>query len=401
MEKSKMKISGISLIVLIVTIIIIIILSGVLILSLNNADMIVKAKLAKESSDFSSIREMLEMEKSNELLTGVFDKNKVIIPDSYKSDIEVTPGGTVLLKYNETTKILNIQNAIDNLGAVYIPKGFEVSSTSGEMSKEKGLVIKDITAGATFGNEFVWIPVENYSEFYRVSLFTTFEEQTNSNYKSYNPNAITTEKEEYDLMKWSVIKYNGFYIARYEAGKIAGTNPPPDGSIKPLSKPNIAVWNNIAWDEKYVSGLGIDTNNGVVKVARSMYPVESAGAEGYPVSTLTYGEEWDMAMRHLRDTLNRDVLGKKYIIDSTKMGVYGVSTPADTGSNPAYAVKNIYDMAGNVFEWTMEAVGVSRRAIRGGDYNDIGSDSPASMRDSFGPVARVDYIGFRSALYIK
>ena len=128
--KQGRTVMGISLIVLVITIIIIIILAGAGILSLNNSDIIAKAKVARESNDFAGIREMVEMEKSNKLLTGTFDKTKITIPSSYSSDIEVTGDGTILLKYNAATTISDIPNAIDKLGAVYIPNGFVASNVS-------------------------------------------------------------------------------------------------------------------------------------------------------------------------------------------------------------------------------------------------------------------------------
>ena len=76
-------------------------------------------------------------------------------------------------------------------------------------------------------------------------------------------------------------------------------------------------------------------------------------------------------------------------------------TVAKTGSSPDYKVKNIYDMAGNVREWTMEACNTEKRIARGGDYgNDSGLRIPASNRNDFDVSYSVDWIGFRIALYL-
>ena len=45
-------------------------------------------------------------------------------------------------------------------------------------------------------------------------------------------------------------------------------------------------------------------------------------------------------------------------------------------------VNNIYDLAGNVFEWTMEAGSPRYRVLRGGSYSNSGSYNPASSRGS-------------------
>ena len=43
-------------------------------------------------------------------------------------------------------------------------------------------------------------------------------------------------------------------------------------------------------------------------------------------------------------------------------------TGIDINSNKSNCVKNIYDLAGNVYEWTMESYDASSRIPRGGDY---------------------------------
>ena len=64
-------------------------------------------------------------------------------------------------------------------------------------------------------------------------------------------------------------------------------------------------------------------------------------------------------------------------------------------------VKNIWDMAGNVSEWTMEAYGMTYRIPRGGGYYGSGSIDPVSLRDSLhGPTNTSNSIGFRVALYL-
>ena len=65
---------------------------------------------------------------------------------------------------------------------------------------------------------------------------------------------------------------------------------------------------------------------------------------------------------------------------------------------------NIYDLAGNVYEWTLEydASEVSPLVlctIRGGTYGGSGSGNPASYRNGDGTVFNYDKIGFRASLY--
>ena len=61
--------------------------------------------------------------------------------------------------------------------------------------------------------------------------------------------------------------------------------------------------------------------------------------------------------------------------------------------------KNIYDLAGNVREWTLTAYDTSYRVVRGGNsYNDSFSASSADYCIPFGSNSTY---GSRLALYIK
>ena len=103
-------------------------------------------------------------------------------------------------------------------------------------------------------------------------------------------------------------------------------------------------------------------------------------------STLTYGCEWDAMCRYIGDSQRRTTPTK--------------SEPELTGSVATDVSKNIYDLAGNCWEWTMEAYGTFYRVARGG-YN--GGANPVSYRSSHfnNPPLNDDYISFRPTLYIK
>ena len=98
---------------------------------------------------------------------------------------------------------------------------------------------------------------------------------------------------------------------------------------------------------------------------------------------------------------------KKYIIDSTGMGWYsGVSGNSEhkTGidlNGGKNQVKKIYDLAGNVNEWTMESSLTGNRDFRGGDYGYTGSSLPASKRGTTSPDCSYGTLGFRPTLFLK
>ena len=98
--------------------------------------------------------------------------------------------------------------------------------------------------------------------------------------------------------------------------------------------------------------------------------------------------------------ISKDSNLSQYLTNSEGKGNYNTGSAIETGSNPAYQMKNIYDMAGNVREWTMEAYNTRSRVHRGGLYNITGSDSPVTYRGDNYPLDSNDGIGFRVALYV-
>lgn len=399
--KQQTKTKGISLIVLVITIIVMIILSATIIISITNGNVISKAKIAQENSDFSNIKEAVEVEKLNSKHEGVVFTYASIIPSSYADDIEVTTGGTILLKYNEATKISDLPNAIEKLGAIYIPNGFEYL----EGEKETGLVIKDVSAGIT-DNEYVWVPVEgtlSRTAFRGENLTTTYTEDLGT---------------AYDTMKTSVEKYNGFYVSRYEAGTntiSTGSNLAMDGTLKPLSQKNKYVWNNIP----FAASGNVDTSNGAALVAKSAYSASSQVA-----SSLLYGAQYDAMLNYINSTstsvTNSTTWGNHNNSTFTFTGQYqvngsgaytsgtGTTKPANTswllttGASEQNKAKNIYDVAGNVWEWTYELTPASsNRVLRSGSFYGSGAGGPAASRINTYPDSSGESFGFRFALYIK
>ena len=92
--------------------------------------------------------------------------------------------------------------------------------------------------------------------------------------------------------------------------------------------------------------------------------------------------------------------------NSSKWGNYddntatGHGSKQNTGFSESWKANNIYDFAGNCWEFTQEAYGTDRRAIRGGGYVNNGSIAPASYRGhSFSTYPDSDN-GTRPTLYL-
>ena len=317
-----------------------------------------------------------------------------------------------------------------------IPGGFYVVGDSKEDPTDKntvqnGLVISDVAGddldNSKHGNQFVWIPVKDYTKFHLIegyevgSLQTMLSETSNPSREAGDtttagspgkPNSgnSTAGRTESIAMYKSVKDNGGFYIARFEAG-IAGTTistdtddtnkQTQDGTVKPVSQKGVGVWNFIPWGgttavEASDNLPGNDNANGAVKVARSMYPTSDTTHK--VTSTLCYGVQWDAALNFI-DPNYESGTSTGYVKDSNGKGNYS-GVIATTGSNTAYQQKHIYDMAGNVDELTMEADDTDGRVSRGGNYVDGGSVYPASIRSFIYPDSSVSNIGFRLALYL-
>ena len=72
-----------------------------------------------------------------------------------------------------------------------------------------------------------------------------------------------------------------------------------------------------------------------------------------------------------------------------------------TGSSEYTKVNNIYDMAGNVYDWTLEVHSPPARVLRGGCYFYYGDGNPAAARTDGSPANSIDNYGCRTLLYIK
>ena len=231
--------------------------------------------------------------------------------------------------------------------------------------------------------------------------------------------AIDEVTEMYD----SVATYGGFYIARYEAG-LESKRTEDDGEVETAvySMMNKMPYNNVGWSDTNDMN---NENGGAVQVARSLYPKTNANYG--VVSTLTYGVQWDAVVQWFKDK-------GKNVLDSTEYGncynnaitkfnkdaqvsrdngasydpiAAGYSKTDKqsriytTGATEEARVNNIYDMAGNLYEWTMEGLYAYCRVLRGGSFHGSGGDDSVSYRVLAGPDGANFDCGFRSALYIK
>ena len=368
-----------------------IILAAAIILSLSNSGIIGKANKAKTDTDVSNAKDLVAMAHADWML----DEAKIMAEDS-----SITSFGKYAEKKLKEAGYKVSEEAgsyeVSDNGDVYvypvIPTGFTASVYDGEKAVSDGLVIYETSslsnvtqadAQKTY-NQFVWVPVPDINKFQRTTTYngtiTTpgdgYSEPCSKISELSSANDTTGEYAEYSAMRESVEKNGGFYIARYESGK-------ENNNI--VIKKGATVC-DVAWGTS-MTEVG---TTGAVALSRDLYK-----SSGSVVSTLIYGVEWDAALMFISG------VDSVYAKDSSGKGYYGQSsiTPTSAGSSESYKICNIYDMAGNAREWTMEADGTGGRLERGGRSVDNGMYTPASARR--GEIPASVGAGFRVALYLK
>ena len=404
------KKNAISLIVLVITIIVMSILAATIIITLSNTNIISEANDAVNKTEAQQVEEAKTLMQAD----GMLGKN----PESQ------TIGDTTLEWDSVKKEVIEKRNGqLVKEGAIIPTDFYYVGGT-----KDTGLVISDNAAdenkGVDYtcvGNQFVWIPVEDYSKFVRGTPVETssgsgiykMTDTLNKKYaepyaSGYSDGKGTEEKAEYDKMMLSVKNNKGFYIARFEAGDGEATakRTKVTTAHKVVSKKNAYVYNYVPWGKSMRNTSaqnlnGVDNVAGAVELSKNMYKDSTS-----VVSTLCYGVQWDAVMNFVSDATHN-------IKDSRSWGNYNNSTGAaatnsggsnmnyTTGRNEAWKAKNIYDLAGNVLEWTMESSSSNNRVYRGGNYNNNGANNPASSRYGSNPTNADGSLGFRATLYIQ
>ena len=111
------------------------------------------------------------------------------------------------------------------------------------------------------------------------------------------------------------------------------------------------------------------------------------------------GNEWknfDSALGSI--VVSNETTGK---MKKTEQSSDSNSILITTGGTEQSNVMNIYDMAGNIWEWTLEKASnfLYPCAVRGGNYNRTGSNGPAAYRVSDSTDGSYNDVGFRVSLF--
>ena len=388
---------GITLVALIITIIVMLILVAV------SVNVIIKSNLIGTAEKTVDKYKTASEEEANGGTIEINGKEYASIED-----------------YIESTKPLpNIEAGVraetnSNYKGATIPKGFTVSGIKSEQTIEGGLVIYDIPEGITPDwsnpdsvktkyNQFVWIPVEvkstdtenSIASFYRsewTANASTGGERTtglSTDYTEPDSTNDTTDKtgivDQITELTKSIYKHGGFYIGRYEAGsKTPRTSS--SGVTEIGIKQDMYPYIYVKWGDS-MSSIG---TTGAVYLSNSLYNTNEYGA----TSMLCTGACWDSMLDFIKDSNHS-------VTDSTTWGNYNNSETFEitrgsyavydtsnytlgsfnnvgskysktkdttilltTGATERNCSKNIYDVAGNCFEWTTESRSSSGRVNR-------------------------------------
>ena len=386
--KNKQE-KGITLIALVVTIVVLLILAGVSIsLVLNNNGVISKAKDAKNQYAEAQTNEEKQLNE---------------VTDWIDTKVGDTTGG----------------GSVTKIDGVPIPEGYYYVGGT----KAKGLVISDNIADKELdkgkenvrrdlaGNQWVWVPVETPSSLYttvaagqalagstgvKTTKYTNSEIISgitrvlpgdtssyrepdilpSSNYGDTDDRAKTagfsslanmaeTMKSDYEEMIASLEKYKGFYIGRYE-----------------------------------LTANGEKTGATQNKNWYTLYKNCTTLATGSKVKTrMIWGLQWDATCKWLA-TSNFDITNSSTWGNYSNNTADGHGSKQNTGFSESWKANNIYDFAGNCWEFTQEADSTNGRAGRGGFYNGNGSIHPASDRSSSNPTYTGSLYGSRPTLYL-
>jgi len=273
-------------------------------------------------------------------------------------------------------------------GEVWVPEGFKVADDSAS-TVQGGVVIEDKD-----GNQFVWVPVDTISDYKR----TWYTGSDGITFGSYSETLKDDEKT-------SVTTYKGFYIGRYEAGDKEST-----GTTKATFRTSSSDTSNSVTIKADQVPYNYVTRTQAVSLAEGF-----ATKQGYKAKTkLVSSYAWDTTIAFIEKTVNNygssssqgnysntSVTYKDITDESKPEKTKAENSPLLVATGQTTPVCNIYDMGGNVLEWTTESCSYkfSPYAMRGGDGSGKFAHDAAGYRIN-NPGDAYGNVGFRLTLFM-
>ena len=417
---------GITLIALVVTIAVLLILAGVTISQVfsddglwdagnefaENANSIIEEKLGEINNVTNELKDVMNPSKQNNLPST--SSTTPYYPDKTFTNVEGT----------------NLSNGLvikDSNGNEYVwievPKTTTVYPTAG----------LQITAFTEDDYTKIETDLHTYTDYYRNG--TSFTDTYYSDDVTGLTSAQYTELKQ--KMLKSVYQNGGFWIGRYEAGITENGTTSGTPTIAPLSKAGTVEDPVYPYTD--------------VTCSQAQTLASKLSTENY-TSSLMFGVQWDLVLKHIevkeveqgtelatiQSELNSDssswgnynnatfeINRGKYAKQGALTTWYNYNTASEntvtyengkstklsansssqilltTGASDTCKKMNIYDLAGNVSEWTLEysSYTIAPCALRGGRCLGNGSAYPSSRRNTDNPTNSFYTVGFRASLY--
>ena len=438
--------TGITLIALVVTIVVLLILAGVSLNAIFSKNGIIKrAQDAQNKMDQATQNDLDSINELNNWIDGKINGSSggnTTGGDDKPSTSEL-PSTSYTTPYypdNTFTKVegTDLNNGLvikDVSGNEYV--WIEVPKTTG-VYPTAGLKITAFTE-----TEYTAIETDlhTYTDYYRRNksgTLTSYKDEYYSDDVTGLTSAQYTELKQ--KMLKSVYKNGGFWIGRYEAG-ITKNRTSKDEEITAAPLLKAGTVENAVYPYTYVTCSQAQTLASQLSTGKSY------------TSSLMFGVQWDLVLKHIevkaveqgttlatiQSALRSDskdwgnYYNASFVINRGKFAKYGALTTwynyntalancvtlengiskkvsassssnsilLTTGASDVCKKMNIYDLAGNVYEWTLEytARTLNPYAYRGGGCNYSGSIFPASSRAYNSTTSSNDNFGFRSSLF--
>ena len=168
---------------------------------------------------------------------------------------------------------------------------------------------------------------------------------------------------DFNNMVTRVASKGGFWVGRYETSQMSDsttTTYAKENEIKVgVKRGTTEGINNVTWHRMYAQE----------KIYKKLVLTESEKI----ASSMIWGSQWNQIMIWMKQIKN-EAKDSFYIVNSLTMGNLHTDDDIDlnlapTGNSEKYKVKNVFDLAGNVQDWTLECTSTGYRIERGGSYN--------------------------------
>lgn len=439
---------GITLIALVITIVVLLILAGVSINALFSDNGIIdRAKDAQNKMDQATQNDLDAINGLSNWIDSKINGNA----GGDDTSTPVAPTADTAPYYPDTTFIkeegTDLSNGLvikDSKGNEYVwievPKSLYNDEAYNKDTEETDIDKQDKKPKSSIDYDNIEYCLHKYTETYRNGT------RYSDTYYSEEATGLTETKynELKQKMLKSVYENGGFWIGRYEAGiakNRTSKNIDLETAPAPLSKAETEE--NSVYPYTYVTCSQAQTLASKLSTGKSY------------TSSLMFGVQWDLVLKHIETKIGSSNLttsdGKNILTqDSSSWGNYynasfeinrgkyaksgalstwydynnenglencvtyanGTSTKVQatsnsnsilltTGASDTCKKMNIYDLAGNVWEWTLENTASTYNpcADRGGNCYFKGSVFPASYRNVSSTAGSYDGVGFRSSLY--